>query len=133
MEQARKSHARSTSVLSLILAAVTALFLFAGPAYGDSCTATFTGDLMKSEPRGETIEHFFKLVVRASVDCATVAYELEIHQTTGTSEEEVKKYRNVITVRTGSDRARLVSHRTAKGTEVTDWEFSITACNVCGT
>ncbi len=133
MDYARHSHPGSTSVLSLILTAVTALFLFAGPALADSCTADFTGELRKSEERGDTMEHFFKLVVRSSVDCATVGYELEIHQTSAAGEEEVKKVRNIITVRTGSDRARLVSHRTAKDTDITSWEFSITACNVCGT
>ena len=115
------------------MAVITALFLFAGSAYADSCTAEFTGELRKSEARGDTMEHFFALVIRSSVDCATVGYELKINQRTAAGEDEVKKIRNIMTVRTGSDRARLVSHRTPKDTKIISYEFSITACNICGT
>lgn len=120
-------------VPSLVLAAVAAFLLLPAPAYGDSCTAEFTGELRKSEERGETMEHFFALVVRSSVDCATVGYQLEITQRSTTGEDEIKRIANVITVRTGSDRARLVSHRTPKETEIVNYEFRITGCNVCGT
>jgi hypothetical protein len=129
----RNNHARSMFAPMLVLTAVAALFLFTGPAFGDSCTADFSGELRKSEERGETMEHFFALVVRSSVDCATVGYQLEINQRTATGEDQVKRIANIITVRTGSDRARLVSHRTPKETEITNYEFRITQCNVCGT
>ena len=96
-------------------------------------TATFTGELRKSEERGDTMEHFFALVVRSSVDCATVGYQLVINQRTAAGEDQIKKIGNIITVRTGSDRARLVSHRTPKDTDIVNYEFTITSCNICGT
>ena len=133
MGHIRSTHAGSKLVPTLVLAAVTALFLFGGPAYADSCTATFTGELRKSEERGDTMEHFFALVVRSSVDCATVGYQLEITQRTSSGEDQVKKIGNIMTVRTGSDRARLVSHRTPKSTTIVNYEFTILECNICGT
>ncbi len=133
MGQTDNKHRNSIFVPSLILAAIAVLFLFAGPVFAGSCTAEFTGQLMKSEERGETMEHFFKLVIRSSVDCATVKYELVIHQRTASGEEQIKRIRSSMTVRTGSDRARLVSHRTPKDTEIMSYVFTIIDCNVCGT
>ena len=133
VDYARKSHSGSTAGFSLIVAGIAALCLFAGSAHADSCTADLTGELRKSQERGDTMEHSFALMVRSSVDCAMVKYKLEINQRTAAGETEVKIIRNFIKVRSGPDRTRLVSHRTPKDTKIISYQFSIVACDICGT